>query len=290
MDASHNRALIAMSTLTPPVGLIGGFQFLDLTNNTLGNVFASQAPAGGPPFFFANISEDALIDPIRNLLLSANENNNYELVDVAPAPSPQPFYEMTIPNQGFADSSGEDCSTGLALAPYEGSSPSQVFASDLTAAQFTPGPPGSWTSLTCSAVNTLTESFLSAGAAGIAVAQGTHTGILAGEFLNDGITAIALPPTSGVCVFPDWVSCDIGQGWVNGFDPHTVTAYQSPNSGDAIALLANFGATTLAVVDLTKMLNTSFVPRTSGTGLGHACIPAGGSLPPTVVSFISLPP
>jgi hypothetical protein len=70
----------------------------------------------------------------------------------------------------------------------------------------------------------------------------------------------------------------------NGADPHTVTAYQSPSSGDAIAVLANGGASFLAVIDLTKMLNTTIVPR---TGAGHGC--AAGTLPSTVVSFISVP-
>ena len=74
----------------------------------------------------------------------------------------------------------------------------------------------------------------------------------------------------------------------NGFDPHTVTAYQSPNGAkDAIALLANGTATSLAVVDLTKMLNPAIVPRTSGAGLGHAC--ASTTLPATVVSFVPVP-
>lgn len=282
MDATHNRAVIAMSTLTPPVGFVGGFQFLDLNTATLGSVIPSQAPIVIP---LANISEHALIDPIRNLLLSANENNNYELIDVAPTPSPNPFYEMPIPNQGgLADSSGEDCSTGIALAPYEFTN--QVLLTDLNSAVFTLGSPGSWTS-GCSTLNTLTESSLSEGASGIAVAQGTHTGIVSGEFGGDGITAIALPPTSGVCVLPDWLSCNIGNGFINGLDPHTVTAYQSPSSGHAVALLANTGATILAVVDLTKMLNPSFVPRTSGSGLGHGC--SSTLLPPTVVSFKSVP-
>jgi hypothetical protein len=50
------------------------------------------------------------------------------------------------------------------------------------------------------------------------------------------------------------VTCNI-PSFSNGSDPHTVTAYQSPNGAkDAIALLANGGATALAVVDLTKML------------------------------------
>jgi hypothetical protein len=79
------------------------------------------------------------------------------------------------------------------------------------------------------------------------------------------------------------VTCSIS-GFSNGFDPHTVTAYQSPSSNDAIAVLANGGATSLAVVDLTKMLNTTIVPRTAG---GHGC--ASGTLPATVVSSVSVP-
>jgi hypothetical protein len=88
-------------------------------------------------------------------------------------------------------------------------------------------------------------------------------------------------------LLPDWITCSIGSGFSNGLDPHTVTAYQSPTSGHAIALLANGGATTLAVVDLTNMLNPSFVARTTGSGLGHGC--SSGTLPSTVVSFISVP-
>jgi hypothetical protein len=72
-----------------------------------------------------------------------------------------------------------------------------------------------------------------------------------------------------------------------------VTAYQSPNGGDAIALFGNGkenlrppfaeGPTKLAKVDLTKMLNTSIVKRTAG---GHAC--EATTLPESVESFISV--
>jgi hypothetical protein len=72
-----------------------------------------------------------------------------------------------------------------------------------------------------------------------------------------------------------------------------VTAYQSPNTGHAIALLANAGATVVAVVDLTDMLNPTLVPRTEGPGLGHLCLPDPDTLqrilPPSVVRFITLP-
>jgi hypothetical protein len=85
-------------------------------------------------------------------------------VNVATTTSPK-FFEKAIVGSGFgeADSSGEDCVTGIALAPGEFSAPSEVFIADLTQATFTPGSPaGTWTPP--SQVQTLTESVLSAGA------------------------------------------------------------------------------------------------------------------------------
>jgi hypothetical protein len=90
----------------------------------------------------------------------------------------------------------------------------------------------------------------------------------------------------------------IGNGFSNGFDPHAVTAYAAVTStlfpaGDALAVLADWGTSgsssgtppgRLAVVDLTRMLRATFVPRTSGAGLGDACL---GPLPSTVLAFVS---
>jgi hypothetical protein len=159
-----------------------------------------------------------------------------------------------------------------------------VYIADLTQATFTPGSPGTWSAP--SQVQTLSESFLSGGASGIAVAPGTYTGIVTGALGGDTITAMALPTTSGsgTPAISDWVTCSIPGGFSTGRDPHTVTAYQSPNGGHAIGLVVNEGATTLAVVDLTMMLNPAIVPRTAG---GHAC--AAGTLPATVVSTIAVP-
>jgi hypothetical protein len=67
-----------------------------------------------------------------------------------------------------------------------------------------------------------------------------------------------------------------------GADPHTLAAYQSPNGGDAIALMVNAGATEMVKVDLTDMLNPSVVPAT-----GNVC--NGGVLPSSVETFIPLP-
>jgi hypothetical protein len=277
MDAAHNKAVLGLSIAGVP-----GFQFLNLGTSLFEPAFVSQSP--GPL-----ISENPLIDPIRNLLLSAAEQNNYEIVDVATSTTPA-FYENAIADVGGElDSSGEDCSTGIVLAPAEFSAPSQVYIADinnpgtLPNAVFTPGSPGTWTAP--SQVQTLTGSFLSAGASGIAVAQGTHTGVVAGEFGGDAITAISLPAASGGGVTPaigGWMTCSIGGGFVNGLDPHTLTAYQSPSGGAAIGLFANFGATTVARVDLTAMLA---LPE-SAPG-SHVC--ASGTLPASAVSFIPVP-
>lgn len=275
MDAIHNKAVIALS-----LSGVGGYQYLNLSGSpAFEPAFASQAPSGG---FLTNISEDILIDPFLNLILSPNENSNYELVDVATTTTPR-FFEQTVPGPLVLDSAGEDCSTGIALAPAEFSGPSGVYIADLSQAVLTPGSPGTWTD-TGAQVQTLTGSVLSAGASGIAVAQGTHTGIVSGEFGGDALTAIALPTTSGsgTPAIIDWVTCNIGNSFSNGFDPHTVTAYKSPSNGHAIALLANGAATTLAMVDLTNMLDTTIVPRT-----GNTCTTS--PLPASVVSFIAVP-
>jgi len=267
MDAVHNKAVIGLSVN----GGSPGFQFLDLgTSPSFEPAFVS--PSG-------KISEDPLLDPLRNLLLSASETSNYEIIDVSNSMAPA-FFENPISPFQELDSSGEDCSTGIALAPAEFSGPSNVFIADLTQAVFTPGLPGTWTAP--SQVQSLSESSLSAGASGVAVAQGTHTGIVSGEFGGSLVTAIALPATSGsgTPAITDWVTCDIGNGFSNGLDPHTVTAYQSPNGGHAVAVLANDGASTLAVVDLTMMLA---LPRTVA---GHGC---ASTLSSPVVTFISVP-
>jgi hypothetical protein len=274
MDAAHGRALLGLSTASGP-----GFQFLNLSSNAFNSAFTT--PSGYE-------SEDPLIDPVRNLILSASENGNYELINVTSPTSPQFFENAT--GGGELDSSGEDCSTGIALAPAEFSNPSSVFIADLTQAHFTPGSPsGTWTAP--SQIQTLDESSLAAGASGIAVAQGTHTGVVTGEFGGSAITAIKLPSTSGsgTPAITDWVTCNIGNTpdgntWSEGDDPHTVTAYQSPNTGNADGLFANEEASWLAKVDLTKMLDPTAVPRDAA---GHAC--TSGTLPSSVESFVSLP-
>jgi len=271
MDSIHNKAALALSVSGVP-----GFQFLDL----------GPSPTFEPPFASPSgmISEDPLLDPIYNLLLSATEANNYEIVDVATSTSPA-FFENPIPGPGEADSSSQDCSTRIALAPYEESSPSAVYLADLTQATFSPGSPGTWkVPATAEQVQILTNSFLNAGANGSSVAQGTHTGVITGEFGGNVLTAIALPTTSGsgTPTITSWMSCAISPTFDNSLDPHAITAYQSPNTGDAIALVAGNDQSILAVVDLTLML--SLAETAPGS---HLC--ASGMLPSTVVSFVNVP-
>ena len=61
-----------------------------------------------------------------------------------------------------------------------------------------------------------------------------------------------------------------------GFDPHTVTAYVSPNSGKAYGVLENGDFSFLAVVDLQGLLSA---PRT-----GHV---VNNPLPAGVVTYIA---
>ena len=284
MDAVDNKALLVISD-----GGTGGFQFLDLSTDTFESPFATGNPGG-------EISEDPLIDPIHHIIGSASEDGNFEIINASTSTSPQ-FYEQnlsTAVTSGELDSTSEDCSTGILLAPAEDSVPSGVEVADIqnagTApeAVFTPGSPGSWTAP--EQFQTLTGSELSAGADGSAVAQGTHTGVITGEFGGDGLTALALPTTSGAGATPSiqsWVSCQTGPDpsgntFSMGDDPHTLAAYQSPNGGDAIALLVNEGATEMVRVNLTAMLNPATVPAA-----GDVC--TSGTLPSSVESFIPLP-
>jgi uncharacterized repeat protein (TIGR01451 family) len=271
MDSAHNRALLGLSVEGKP-----SFQFLNLTTLEFEKPFAAAS---------GEITENPLIDPTRELILSPAENGVYELVNVTKASEPA-FFDNKISGEfgenRFLDSAGADCSTGIALATSEDTS--NLYLADLTQAKFTSGSPGSWTA--ASQFQLLEETSLSAGTSGVAVAQGTHTGVVAGEFGGKNITAIALPETSGsgTPALKDYVTCAIGTEFESGDDPHTVTAYKSPNGGDAIALVGDLGGNTLVIVDLTKMLNTSTVKRTSG---GHAC--EAGTLPEAVESFISVP-
>ena len=287
MDSAHQRAVIGVGlqgTLNR-----GGFQFLNLgPSPSFEPPFASQATRFSPR---SNISEAPLIDPIRNLLLSATENDIFELINVKDSKNPQFFMVLAVllADNTFAvlDSPGEDCSTGIAWATLSSLMPSQVYIVDLSDATFTDFQPGGWGAP--QQIQTLSDSFLTSGASGVAVAQGTHIGVLSSETGPSGantLTAILLPPVSGGGATPainDWITCSLPD-FILGSDPHTVTAYKSPSDGHAMAVFSNIDATRLAVVDLTEMLDPTILPRPTAS---HTC--GSGSLPPSLVRFINLP-
>ena len=268
VDSTTNKALITLGLDTAGTG---GYQFLDLAGNT----FETPIPAGGLT------SEDASIDPVRHLVLSPNEQGNYQIVNISTATAAL-FNNIDFATGGEPDSAAEDCTTGIALSTLEGTG--NLYIADLTQAVFTPGTPGTWTD-TASQTQVFPEfAGFAAGTDGIAVAPGTHLGVVTGEFGGNLEGVIQLPATSGTGTpaAVDWVAFTVpnlpGEGgtWSQGFDPHTVTAYVSPNSKKAFGVLENADFSFLAVVDLQGLLSA---PRT-----GHV---VNEPLPTGLVTFIA---
>ncbi len=283
MDPLKNIAWIALSYIGGTNTVTGGFQplYLSTTPPTLGDAFESLAGSSG----FPTISEGILVDPMVNWIASPSEDGNYELIAPTNAFVGIGWAENSVDNAPHFDSAAEDCSEQILLASIEHSyppNPAEVWVGDLSQITGKFGKPGTWNA-PAQIQPFLDSSLPCGGGGGISVAQGTHLGVMADEFGCDGVIAFEVPTmhiAGSAPMISNYVMCHIGQGFVEGADPHTVTAYRTPDSsGDAIALLANNFATSLARVDLTKMLA---LPR-AGTN-NHLC--ASGTLPASVVSFI----
>jgi hypothetical protein len=270
INASNNTAVIAMGLVgggSGPYGGSSGVQILNLANNT----FNTPVP-------LANIvSEDISIDSGRNLILSPDESGVYDLLQIG-AGNTLTEYGNSI--GGTLDSAAEDCTTGIALSAYEFSD--QVYITDLTQAVFTAGSPGTWTAP--GQFFSLNDGGYSAGTSGISSAPGSnHEGVVTGEYGGSAYSALLLPSTSGsgtptladyayVANMPETPD---GNPFAAGLDPHTVTAYTSPNNNKSYAVFADnyYGYPNwLGVVDLACVLSQ---PRTSGThevvGTATAC-------------------
>jgi hypothetical protein len=300
INAVTNTAIIPMGLIPPGNGFDSGsgFQFLDLGTNT----FTDPLPTAN------QISEDVVWDPGRNLILSPNENifdnqtSNYDLLSTSTMP-PQEFANNVGTTNDNFDAAAEDCTTGIALATDE--STSNLFLTDLTQANFTPASPtGNWTAP--SMFQSLPEfdpyQNSEAGISGAAIAPGSHLGILTGEFSNptlgiaNAVVAIQLPSTSGIGTpsLVDYAVANLpndpdGNPFSMGCDPHTTAAYVSPNTGSAMGLVTDYGATPcyasmtatpvwIGVIDLQGLLAA---PRVAGT---HTVI---NPLPTGVVTFVS---
>ncbi len=255
INASNNTAVIGMGLSGSPSG--SGVQFLNLSNNT----FNTPIPLS------SQVSEDVSIDSGRNLILSPSEGGVYDLLQIGAGNTVTEFGNSI---GGTLDSAAEDCTTGIALASNEFSD--NIYITDLTQAAFTPGSPGTWTAP--GQFFNLNDGGYSAGTCGISSAPGSgHLAVVTGEFGGSAYAALQLPATSGsgtptladyayVAAMPNTPD---GNGFSAGFDPHTVTAYTSPNSGKGFAVFADYESGTpqfLGVVDLACVLA---LPRTAGT-------------------------
>ena len=261
VDSSANKALITVGLESE--GVSGGFQFLDLGGAT--PTFETPILAGGLT------SEDVSIDPVRKLVLSPNEDNNYQLLDISAGTDPTTaklFNNQVsgVPTNGEFDSAAEDCTTGIALSTVERTD--NLFIADLTQAKFTSGSPGTWTApgQFQDLFPDMPVSGVGFGTDGIAVAPGTHFAVVTGEFGGNIEGLVQLPSTSGTGTpaVVDSVEFTVpndpsGTTWSQGFDPHTVTAYVSPNTHKPFAVLGDGTFTFLAVVDIEGMLSA---PRT----------------------------
>lgn len=279
MDAVYNMATINMGL----AGLSGdGLQILNL------NGTPTLEPAVP---MHQTVSENIAVDPTRGIVLSADESGNYVVLRNLGGGALQEF-DSTFTTSGEADSSAEDCSTGIAIAPDEFTN--SVFLMDLTQADFHPGTPGHYT--TANSLFSLATSYsFSAGLSGSSVAQNSsHLGIVTGEFGGNTAAVIELPATSGsgtptlvdyaVFEIPSNAAC--GGTFSAGFDPHGVTTYTSPNTGKPYAVFVGYTGTTpacLAVVDMVVVMKAT---RGGGSYQPHDVAPP--NLPARAVTFFAL--
>lgn len=261
INALNNTAVIGISLSPSPSA--SGLQILDLANNTLAAPFPAQN----------EISENMSVDPNRGIILSPDESSIYDLFKLAPGTGAITEYANALPGGGDLDSAAEDCTTGIALSTSEFTD--KLYITDLTQATFTP-PSGGSSAGTWTAPGqfvTFPEfAGFSAGTSGISVAAGTtHLGIVTGEFGGASFGVFQLPATSGAGTgtpaFVDYAEAVMpntpdGNGFAAGYDPHTITAYTSPNNGRAYGLIADWALGTpsyVGVIDLQKLLSA---PRT----------------------------
>jgi hypothetical protein len=241
-------------------------QPLNLATNTFGPPF---------PMHFA-VSENIAIDPFLNLVITPGEDSNYTLLGIGPDGNISGEFGDFI-GGGDLDSATEDCTTGIALSSVEFTS--SIFIEDLNQAIFTSGTPGSYTAP--GQFVPLNGAF-SAGTSGISVAPGSsHLAVVTGEFGGSSFAVLQLPSTSGsgtpglvdyaftfVPGNPAGGPCGF---FSSGRDPHTLTAYTSPNDGKPYAVFVGNGASCLARVDMAAVLAA---PRNPGTHT-VAAFPAG---------------
>jgi hypothetical protein len=85
----------------------------------------------------------------------------------------------------------------------------------------------------------------------------------------------------------DWVEANVpnppADTWSNTFDPHGVTTFVSPSSGNPFGVLLNADRKFIAVVDINALLAA---PRVAGT---HNIDPTFNLVSNGVLRFVSVP-
>lgn len=282
IDAADNIAVLEEGDTSSTSG--NGFQVLNLATNTF------EKPFG----LASRTSENISIDPNRNLILSPNEDGVYVLAGIGPGPGyTLSEYDSTFNTDEENDSAAEDCTTGIALSSEEFTN--NVFVADLTQWTPTAGTPGSWTAPN-STLNIVSDYGFAAGTCGISVAPGSgHLGVVTGEFGGSTFAVLQLPSKSGsgTPTIADYATTQIpggtacGGGFSAGYDPHTITAYTSPNTGKAYGVFAGYSSgvpVCVAVVDLQAILSA---PRAGG-GLDPHDV-AVSDIPAGAITYFAIP-
>jgi hypothetical protein len=272
---------VAINPLTNTAYIEMGYLVSGSSTNSAIQPLNLNSDAFAAPIVAANeISENISVDPTRNLILSPDEQGYYELFQIGATGSLTEYSDyvggLNTRGYGVLDSAAEDCSTGIALASDE-AYPVDLYITDLTQAKFESGTPGTWSAPGQFITIPDFENF-SAGSDGISAAPGnSHLGIITGEFGGNQFGVLSLPTTSGsgTPTLVDWAGAAIpatpdGNSFQDGFDPHTITAYVSPNTQKAYGVIADWATdepTYLAVIDLKALLAA---PRLAGVDAGGA--------------------
>jgi hypothetical protein len=261
INSTTNQAVLAIGLAAAPSH--SALQVLDLSAKTF------QAP-----FPLANlVSENIVVDVPDSLVLSANEFNKFGAIQYDPSGHLTAEYSNFISTGGEMDATAVDCKTRIALVPLEFTS--NVVLTDLSQAKYVPGSPGSWSAPTTVATLIAADS---AGTSGAAVAPGVDDlAVVTGEFGGSAFQILKLPASGGsggaAPALQDYANVPCVAGFSAGYDPHTVTAYVSPNNGKSYALFANWNNSppSLLQADMAAILA---LPRTAD---GHTVVGDSGT-------------
>jgi hypothetical protein len=243
IDGVKNLAVINLGLKDSPSK--SGIQFLNLHTETF-----------DPPIALIHeVSEDITIDPGRDLIVSPDEQGVYDLLSFTKGGDVTEFGHGVF--AGEFDSAAEDCTTGIGLSSIEFTQ--NVYLADFTQGKFTAGTPGTWSAPQV-VVPLKTNPYppFAAGTSGIAVAPGFHLAAVSGEFGGKTIAVLQLPHTSGsgTPALIDYAVAVLPDGYAAGLDPHTMTAYTSPNNGKPYGLFSDAPPVTgLWAVDLEALLS-----------------------------------